>query len=262
MDELPKPVSSFLPEVKKQSREMECKAHGMYASDGYTLGRHTHWTQCPECARITNEQNEAAQVRLKAEEEQARIESKMNRSGIPIRYRDKDFASFIADTDAKEKVRAIAMEFANGFDEHYRKGTVMVFSGPPGTGKSHLAIAIAQEVMMRRTALYASAIDAIRMVRDTWRKGAEKTESQVLDMLTSIHLLVLDEIGVQYGTDAEKVTLFDIIDKRYRDMMPTILLTNQNKAGMKEYLGERSFDRLREGGIWVTLDWASKRGSA
>lgn len=43
-------------------------------------------------------------------------------------------------------------------------------------------------------------------------------------------------------------------------MMPTILLTNQNKAGMKVFLGDRSFDRLREGGQWVTFDWESHRG--
>ena len=66
---------------------------------------------------------------------------------------------------------------------------------------------------------------------------------------------------MQYGTEAEQVSLFDIIDKRYRDLMPTILLTNQGKAGLKTFLGDRSFDRLREGGIWVPFDWASQRGA-
>jgi DNA replication protein DnaC len=108
--------------------------------------------------------------------------------------------------------------------------------------------------------LYTSAIDAVRMIRNTWRRDSPRTETEVLDMLASVHLLVLDEVGVQYGTDAEQVSLFDIIDKRYRDMMPTILLTNQNKAGMKAFLGDRSFDRLREGGQWVTFDWESHRG--
>jgi DNA replication protein DnaC len=98
------------------------------------------------------------------------------------------------------------------------------------------------------------------MVRNTWRKDSEKTETQVLQMLASIDLLVMDEIGVQYGTDAEQVTLFDIIDKRYRDMMPTILLTNLNAKLMREFLGDRSYDRLREGGLWVPFDWESHRG--
>lgn len=261
MDELPKPVAGFLPQVRRDRRDEQCKAHGPYVSEGYSLGKHMHWTNCPACSKFNREREEAAAMENKAAEEQDRFEARMKRSGIPIRFRSKDFASFTAETDQQEKARAVAMEFAQNFDRHMALGTTMVFSGQPGTGKSHLAIAIAQEVMVRRTALYISAIDAVRMVRDTWRKGSEKTEIEVLDMLASIHLLVLDEVGVQYGTEAEQITLFDIIDKRYRDMKPTILLTNQNKAGMKEFLGDRSFDRLREGGIWVTFDWKSQRGS-
>lgn len=261
MDESPKPIGSFLPQVKHEQRTDECETHGQYESDGYTVGRHTHWSRCPVCVKLEKEKDDADKARFLAEKEQLRIEAKMRRVGIPLRFRDKDFASFMADTDAKEKARATAMEFAQNFDQHAKKGTVLVFSGLPGTGKSHLAIAIAQAVMENRTVFYTSAIDAVRMVRDTWRKGSERSELEVLDMFNDLGLLILDEVGVQYGTDAEQITLFDIIDKRYRDMMPTILLTNQNRAGMKEFLGDRSFDRLREGGIWVTFDWTSHRGT-
>jgi DNA replication protein DnaC len=43
-------------------------------------------------------------------------------------------------------------------------------------------------------------------------------------------------------------------------MRPTILLTNLDTKGMKAFLGDRSYDRLREGGIWVAFDWESQRG--
>ena len=162
----------------------------------------------------------------------------------------------------KEHARATAMEFASNFKTHRRNGTFMVFSGKPGTGKSHLATAIAKEIMPGVTAFYTSAIDAVRMIRDTWRRDSVKTESQVLEELASIDLLILDEVGVQYGTEAEQVSLFDIIDKRYRDLMPTILLTNLNTKGMREFLGDRSYDRLRENGLWITFDWESQRKRA
>jgi DNA replication protein DnaC len=55
--------------------------------------------------------------------------------------------------------------------------------------------------------------------------------------------------------------LFDIIDKRYRDVKPTILISNLTKAELKGFLGERSFDRLREGGLWVDFLWESFRGN-
>ena len=81
-------------------------------------------------------------------------------------------------------------------------------------------------------------------------------------LLTDVGLLVLDEVGAQYGTEGEQVILFDIINRRYQDMRPMILLTNQGKAGFQSFLGDRAFDRLREAGKWVPFDWESHRGKA
>ena len=257
MDESPKKIEG----TTTESRADSCETHGEFQSIAFKFGaRVMHWSICPECSKLQKMEEDAAKDRKEADDRQRRIESRLNQSGIPLRYRTKDFASFIADTDEKENALSIAMEFAQNFTAHKACGTVAVFSGLPGTGKSHLAIAIAQQIMSGHTALYTSAIDAVRMIRDTWDRKSAQTETQVLKMLASIDLLILDEVGVQYGTEAEQVSLFDIIDKRYRDLMPTILLTNQNKTGLKQFLGDRSFDRLREGGIWVKFDWMSSRG--
>ncbi len=240
----------------------ECEKHGAYQAKGFRLSKNTHWTICPECSKESQAVREAEEAQREALAKQRRMEGKLNQCGIPIRFRTKNFESFIADTDGKEKALSVAMEFAGNFQKHCDNGSTIVFSGKPGTGKSHLAIAIAQEVMKDGTAFYTSAIDAVRMVRDTWRRDSAQTESQVLSEFASVDLLVLDEVGVQYGTEAEQVTLFDIIDKRYRDLMPTILLTNLSTTGMKTFLGDRSYDRLREGGAWVTFDWESQRSKA
>jgi DNA replication protein DnaC len=248
--------------IDRDEKPGHCDEHGDFTSHGYKIGRNWHWMSCPECSKIKQARADAEMAARQAEEEQQRLEARLSKAGIPLRYRSRTFDTFEADTEGKEKALAVARDFAENFDEHYRNGSVVVFSGLPGTGKSHLAIAIAQAIMDTHTALYTSAIDAVRMVRDTWRKDSPRTEREMLDILASLGLLILDEVGVQYGTDAEQVTLFDIIDKRYRDMMPIILLTNLNKSGMKEFLGERSFDRLREGGQWVTFDWQSHRGNA
>lgn len=247
-------------DVSIESKLDTCQQHGEFESKAIKFGsKILHWTKCPACLAISEKAKNEAEASAEILEAQQRMERKLDRAGIPLRFRNKTFASFVVDTDGKDRSRAVAMEFAANFAKHSNAGTFAVFSGKPGTGKSHLAIAIAQDVMKSGTALYTSAIDAVRMIRDTWRRESEKTETQVLQMLASVDLLILDEIGVQYGTEAEQVTLFDIIDKRYRDLMPTILLTNLNAAGMKEFLGDRSYDRLREGGIWLTFDWESQR---
>lgn len=248
--------------ITHETRTASCERHGEYESKGMSLlGRRIIWTGCEACGE---EQRVAEDSRRRADEEeyrQRRMEQRLSTSGIPLRFRDRTFDNYVADTDGKRDALKVSTDFAANFEQHLRDGTTVVFSGKPGTGKSHLAIAVAMIVMNTGTALYLNALDLVRMVRDTWRRDSEMTESAVLHELSTVSLLVIDEIGVQYGTEGEQVILFDVLNRRYRDLMPTILLTNLGAKGMKEFLGERSFDRLREGGIWVAFDWESFRGN-
>ncbi len=61
--------------------------------------------------------------------------------------------------------------------------------------------------------------------------------------------------------------MFDILDRRYNDLKPTLVITNlpkegtADKPGLDTYLGPRNYDRLREnGGTIIPFDWASERG--
>lgn len=251
-------------EILSLTRQSTCEKHGAFEESGMTLpfgSKRTVWSGCPDCGaenRVAEEKRRAAD---EERDRQARVEQRLSRAGIPQRFRDRTFENFVADTESKRNALKVAFEFASNFDSHRRSGTTVVFSGKPGTGKSHLAIAAAMAIMQTSTAIYINALDLVRMVRETWRRDSELSEVSVLNDLSSIGLLVIDEIGMQYGTEGEQVILFDVINRRYRDLMPTILLTNLGKAGMKDFLGERSFDRLREGGIWVAFDWESHRGA-
>ena len=256
-------MKTALSETQRMTRPGQCYEHGAFEESGLVLPfgkREPKWFGCPICASERQAANEAREREEQERERQRRMEQRLCQSGIPLRFRDRTFDNFIADTDGKRDALKIASEFAAEFDHHLHVGTTVVFSGKPGTGKSHLAIAAAMVAMRTNTALYLNALDMIRMVRDTWRRDSEMTESAVLHELSTVDLLIIDEIGVQYGTDGEQVILFDVINRRYRDLMPTILLTNLGKADMKKFLGDRSFDRLREGGIWVAFDWESHRG--
>lgn len=100
----------------------------------------------------------------------------------------------------------------------------------------------------------------IRMVRATWRRDSRQSEQEVIDTLCALDLLVIDEVGVQRGTDDEQIILFDVIDRRYADLRPTIIITNLNGAAFAEVIGPRIMDRLRERAVFVPFNWASYRG--
>lgn len=242
-------------------RSATCEKHGEYVqrSIPVLMGRAV-WSKCPKCTeeQLADENDrKAVESREKA---QAMAEARLKAAGVPERFRDRLIETYAADTPEQNHAKAAALEFVANFREHRKKGTQVVFSGNPGTGKSHLAIAVLREVMKGGTGMYMNVLDMVRMVRDTWRRDSAKSESEVLDTLGSLDLLVLDEVGVQYGTDGEQVILFDVLNRRYRDCRPTILLTNLRSAEFEAFIGPRAFDRLKEGGIWIRFSWESYRG--
>lgn len=241
-----------------------CPEHGAFESRALMLlGRMMGWSKCPACEQADDDLR-AENRRIRDEQErQRRLEARLKQAGIPLRFRSRSFENFAADTKPMADCLRIAEEFAIEFKDRMEEGATVVFSGKPGTGKSHLAIAVCMAIMARGyTALYLNALDAIRLVRSTWKRDSERLEHEVMNDLATVDLLVLDEVGAQYGTDGEQVILFDIINRRYQDQMPMILLTNQGKDGLRQYLGDRAFDRLREAGRWVPFDWESHRGKS
>ena len=67
-------------------------------------------------------------------------------------------------------------------------------------------------------------------------------------------LLVIDEVGRQYGTPAERSMFFDVVDKRYEAMRPTVLVSNLDTPNFREFLGPAILSRLCEGGgVFLSL---------
>lgn len=251
--------------VDDQSDELTCETHGPYPVRVVPLfgGNVLRVTRCPKCSQADADRESAAAQAKADATRQERIESRMQQAGIPLRFRDRTLDSYKAETPGQQKALTVARRFAIDFKRHLTTGPTLVFSGSVGTGKTHLAIAIAQAAMAQGcTAMYENAMDIIRRLREGWRRDAAMSEAQALDLYGSLDLLVIDELGVQFGSDAEQLQLFDVLNRRYRDNKPTILLTNLNLDGVKTFLGERTYDRLRETGYFVMFDWNSYRGVA
>lgn len=87
-----------------------------------------------------------------------------------------------------------------------------------------------------------------------------KTEARLMEQMSRVDLLVLDEVGVQMYSQYEKVILHQVIDRRTAMLKPVGVLTNLKEAELIQTIGERALDRLRMGsGLWVNFDWRSFR---
>lgn len=232
-----------------------CKVHGEYRSNRLRDDGVEEWIpNCPRCVA------------------EAATKSLVVRAGIPMRFQDKTFENFNAETPGQQHALEIARIYAETFaDAALRRGTCLTFVGNPGSGKTHLACAIAMHLQRHgHTATFLTVLEAIRKVRASWKSKTSDDEDVVLRQFSSIDLLVLDEVGVQYGTEAEQTTLFEIINRRYQDLRPTILISNlppdsedPQARTLRMYLGARAYDRLREGGgRIIPFDWQSYRGRA
>jgi DNA replication protein DnaC len=113
-----------------------------------------------------------------------------------------------------------------------------------------------------KCSMFTTVQRMVRMMKETFRKESQKSESDVIDLLVYPDLLIIDEIGIQFGSDFEKNLMFDILNERYENRRPTLLLSNLTVPEVKAFLGDRIYDRLKEdGGQCVSFDWKSHRGA-
>ena len=240
------------------TRTANCEQHGEFESRN-VLGQ--VWTKCPTCSQIQSDRAKAEDEAKDRERKLQAFQSKIGGSGIPDRFMDRTLENYVAEIPEQQRALKLAKAYAERFDAVAKNGTCMLFCGKPGTGKTHLSAAIAVHLLKQnRTVLFTTIMRAIRRIKDTWSRAARESESEAIAALTSPELLILDEIGVQFGSETEKLLMFEIINTRYEAKRPTILLSNLSAGELREFLTERIWDRLSEhNGQVVTFTWASHR---
>ncbi len=186
-------------------------------------------------------------------------------SGMSDKFKSCSFESFVVSNEGQSKALAYSKRYEETFSEQLKTGKGFMFVGNAGTGKNHLASSIANNLIAKKySVLIITISDLIKMVRDSWSKNTALSETQVMSNLASVDLLIIDEVGLQRGTDDEKLHLTKIIDKRLYSFKPTSIISNcTNSEEIKEYIGFRAYDRLKEGSLFaLEFNWDSHRGSA
>ena len=157
-------------EVLVIERRMEvCPEHGEFTSEHHVWGKILDfWTGCPKCA---------AQQKLKEREEEKRrqqeqwIERLLRSAQIPPRFRGKGFDDYKASGNGERLALSVARGYAEGFKDNLAAGRCLVLCGKVGTGKTHLACAIATAVArLGGMVLYQTASGLIRQIRATWAR--------------------------------------------------------------------------------------------
>jgi DNA replication protein DnaC len=243
----------------------ECETHGEFEQKVFSvLGRELK-TGCPECSRLAQEATEESERQSKAQMLRMAMERKLGAALIPKRFVGKTFDSYVAATVEQHKALNTCRRYAAEFAQIAESGRCLLLLGKPGTGKTHLSVAIANKIMATTSAttVYRTVGSVLQSIRATYDRTSEQSESQILSSLVSPSLLILDEIGVskEKPSDFELTTLFAIINGRYEEQRPTVIVSNLDAKALPAAIGERCADRLREGGVIVIpFEWESQRG--
>lgn len=263
-----RPTSAKLQEPHSQSVDAICPSHGQYVSTvtTYDLGfdsPHVHKSVCPACVEEAAASKAAEKARRDAAERKAKVDALGYRSGIPARFASRDFDGYQAALPGQRVALSVCRAYAEKWEDKSKAGGSLVLTGGPGTGKTHLACAIGSAVMSSDLAsvLFCTVSGMLRSIKDTYRKGSERSEQQAIDAFCAPDLLILDEVGVQVGSDHEKLLMFEVLNERYQSMRPAILISNLPADELEQFMGQRIMDRYRECGSVLAFDWASHRGA-
>jgi DNA replication protein DnaC len=193
------------------------------------------YAACPACARAEHDRG---------------VRAFWTKRGVPSRVIEATFRSYRTDGDRSEQKRAVVDDVQRWLMK--RTGFLLLL-GKPGTGKGHLA---ASCLRSNGDGLW---IEHVNLLADLRTSYTLKTTDALVASWQDAEMLVLDEFGLSSGGADEEPVLYQVLADRYDKRRPTIITSNLETVTVREKLGFRLTDRIREDLTQVTMNWDSFR---
>ena len=194
--------------------------------------------------RLDFETNTASPCRCRAQEISRRRARNLS-AVIPRRYRSVSFETPPV-TEIEPRIVAATRRFASRIDAQLDAGRGLWFMGPPGTGKTTLAMLVSKAALDggRSVAIY-SLPRLLNEIRETFR--AERSHTDLLRKLTAVDLLHIDDVGAEKSNEWVLEELYSIVNARYEDKRSIVLTTNcLDRDELCEQINARTVSRLTE----------------
>ena len=209
-----------------------------YFAEGKTLfGRDRHPKEC-DCQRKQREEREAADREQKHREEVERLKRKGFTDPAMREWR-------FENDNGKCPQMGYAREYVECWELMKAENHGLILWGSVGTGKSYFAGCIANALMEREVSVCMTNFAAI--LNDL--AASFKDRNEYISRLCSFPLLILDDFGMERGTEYGLEQVYNVVDSRYRSGKPLIVTTNltlEELQNPEDTAHARIYDRLTE----------------
>lgn len=211
---------------------------------GMVIGGQAIWSHIAapcDCAAARNARAEAARVEQArafedAQREKAERAAALMRScNLGKRFVRRTFDNFKVTASNKSAFEA-AKKFCcailgnNAGADDAAEPDGLRFIGPPGTGKTHLAAAIVNQLVAAGIAIvFTPTVSFFAGLKETYDAGSEESEIDVMRSYKTAPLLVLDDLGKELPTAWALSKLYDLINARYEECLPVVITSNYTK---------------------------------
>ncbi len=222
-----------------------------------------------------DKEDEEQKKRVDRQKEIEKRQSRMNRlivnSGMSKRQQFCSFDNYTVTVPGQKNALEIAEKYVTCFEDKKSIGKGLYIEGTNGTGKTHLASAIAMALINKFYSVKCqTAVALLENIKKAYNDYSDYTEDEILDRFRKVDLLIIDDLGKEQVTNWGVATLYSIIDYRYNEMLPTIITTNYNEQMLIERMTVNDdcqnikaiISRFRETTDVITMAWNDYRGAA